>query len=318
MEMTVIRAGMLTTVQDLGRPGHRDAGVPLGGAADPLALRIANLLVGNPENAAALEITLSGPELEFSEEATLAVGGAEFAAVPSWRIFTACPHTRVRLGECLRGCRGYLAVAGGFAVEPVLGGRGTCLVAGFGGWQGRALRDGDALPIAASARHRIGSAHWSIDPRILPEYSADAVVRIVRGAQADRFFAALCGRRFRISSRSDRMGVRLEGPALEDAKGVEQLSSAVAPGTVQVPPDGQPIVLMADAQTLGGYPVAAHVANVDLPLLAQLKPGDRVGFREISLAQAHALAVAREHSLAILRRGLAKKFAWPGPPSSQA
>lgn len=309
MEMTVIRAGMMTTVQDLGRRGYRDAGVPLGGAMDPVALRIANLLVGNPDNAAALEITLAGPELEFSGEVTLAVCGAEFEAAPSLRPFTVAPHARFSLGGCRRGCRGYLAVAGGIDIEPVLGGRGTCLAAGFGGWQGRALRDGDALPIAAHARHAAGSANWRIDGRILPEYSAKPVVRVVRGAQADRFFSALCGRRFRVGARSDRMGIRLEGRALEDAAGGGMLSSAVAPGAIQVPPDGQPIVLMADAQTLGGYPVAAHAAGADLPLLAQLRPGDSVGFQEISLAQAHALAVAREHSLAILRRGLAEKFA---------
>ena len=307
MEITVIRGGMLTTVQDLGRAGHRVSGVPSGGAMDSIALRVANLLVGNPEGAAALECTLLGPELVFSAPTVVAVGGAEFEGVESWRPIVVPVGGRVKLGRARRGCRAYVAVAGGFEVPALLGSRSTYLRAGFGGFQGRALRDGDVLTAPEVARHV--TDHWRLDARILPAYSATPTVRVVRGAQWDDFGGALYDAEFKIMPQSDRMGIRLGGAKVARIGAMADLvSSAVAPGTVQVPPDGQPIVLMADAQTLGGYPQAAHVISVDLPLLAQLRPGDRLQFAEVSLDEAHRLALDREHVLALLHEGLAQKF----------
>lgn len=307
MEMKVIRAGMLTTVQDLGRRGHRADGVPLGGAMDPFALRVANLLVGNPEDAAGLEITMATPEFEFSEEGLAAVCGAEFESVPSWQPISFRPGERLRFGPCTRGFRGYLAVSGGFDVPVVLGGRGTYLSGSFGGWKGRALRDGDVLRTGTPHRGVLG--RWRIDVRILPEYASSVAVRVVRGAQGGEFGAALAEGAFRISPQSNRMGLRLDGARLERSSSAELASSAVLPGTVQVPPDGSPIVLMADAQTLGGYPQIAHVIGPDQPLLAQLRPGDTVRFREVSLDDAHAAAFARERNLGRLHQGLEGRFA---------
>ena len=309
MEIKVIRAGMLTTVQDLGRRGHLSDGVPNGGAADPFALRVANLLVGNAEGAAGLEITLTGPELEFSEAAWVAVGGARFAGVPAWRPMRVPAGGRLKFGRRTQGCRAYLAVGGGLEAETFLGSRGTCLAAAAGGFQGRALRDGDLLRSAPSALEPTG--HWSIDERLLPAYAANATVRVMPGQRAADFGGALFTARFAVNPHSDRMGIRLEGRPLGRRSGLELLSSAVAPGTIQVPPDGNPIVLLADAQTLGGYPCVAHAAGVDLPLLAQLSPGDSVLFVPCTLAEAHALAAAQEHGLALLRQGLAEKFHAP-------
>jgi len=307
MEITVIRSGMQTTVQDLGRVGYRAAGVALAGAMDPFALRLANLLVGNPEDAAALETTLVGPELAFSADAVIAVCGAEFAGVPAWQPITVRAGERVKLGVASRGCRACIAVAGGIDVPPVLGSRSTYLRVGFGGFQGRALRDGDVLPVPDVGR-RV-TDHWRIDPRILPEYSASPTVRVVRGAQLEDFGGALFDAEFRVMPQSDRMGVRLGGAKLARIGGLhEMISAAVAPGTLQVPPDGQPIILMAAAQTIGGYPQAAHIISVDLPLIAQLRPGNRVRFAEVSLDEAHKLVLAREHVLAILHEGLAQKL----------
>lgn len=306
MEITVIRAGMLTTVQDLGRTGHRAAGVPLSGAMDACALRVANLLAGNPEGAAVLECTLVGPELVFSADTVIALGGAEFEGLAPWRPTVIHAGERVKLGAVRSGCRGYLAVAGGIDVPAILGSRSTYLRAGFGGFQGRALRDGDV--VAAPDVARQVTNHWRIDARILPAYSAAPTVRVVRGAQLDDFGAALFEAEFKILPQSDRMGIRLGGAKLARIGSVELVSSAVVPGTVQVPPDGQPIVLMADAQTIGGYPQAAHVISVDLPLVAQLRPGDRVKFAEVSLEEAQHLRLAREHELAMLHEGLAQKF----------
>jgi len=306
MEVSVIRAGMLTTVQDLGRRGHRAAGVPLSGAMDSFALRVANLLVGNPENTPGIEFTLTGPELVFTKDVLVAIGGGDFGTLPTWQPVLVRSGERVKLGNARRGCRGYLAVAGGFRITPVLGSCSTFLRGEFGGWKGRALRDGDALKAPGSTRRVAGK--WHVDGRILPAYSSAPVLRIVRGAQADEFGSELLSAEFEVSSQSDRMGVRLKGSGLTRSVTAEVASTTVVPGTIQVPPDGQPIVLMADAQTIGGYPQIGHVISVDLPLVAQLRPGDRVRFREVTLGEAHDLLLARERELGILREGLALKF----------
>jgi antagonist of KipI len=309
MEVRVIRAGMLTTIQDLGRRGHLAEGVPNGGAADPFALRVANLLVGNDEGCPGLEITLAGPELEFAESAWVAVCGARFEDVPAWRPVQVEAGSRLKFGRRTQGCRAYLSISGGFEADQVLGGRGTYLAARIGGFGGRALRDGDVLRSAPSGRQPTG--HWSMDERILPSYSPEPTVRVIPGAHSAEFGDALYSGPFRVSPRSDRMGIRLEGPALRRSADGDLISSAVAPGTIQVPPDGNPIVLMADAQTLGGYPRTGHVVGVDLPLLAQLAPGDGLRFTASSVAQAHELSHALERRIALLRQGLAGKMRTP-------
>jgi len=208
---------------------------------------------------------------------------------------------RLDLGPARSGCHGYLAVAGGIDVPPVLGSRSTLLSAGLGGFRGRALQKGDVLRAAAGERRLVG--RWQADTRILPAYSAAPTVRILPGAQADQFDGMLLSAEFKVTARSDRMGVRLAGPPLTRNADNELLSSGVAPGTVQVPPDGQPIILMADAQTIGGYPQVANVISVDLPLIAQLRPGDSVRFREVALTEAQDLVLTRERRLAVLRHG---------------
>jgi antagonist of KipI len=323
----VLRAGLLTTVQDLGRTGLRDQGVPVGGAADAVALRIANLLAGNPQGAAGLEMTLAGPRLRFARTELIALGGAGMAAdldgvpVPFWR------PVRVRAGETLdlrgarTGCRAYLAVAGGIAVPPVLGSRATYLPSAFGGVDGRALRAGDRLPVGkASARsaavrtaieregRRNGIASWSIAPAALPAYRAEPELLLIPGSHADALTEAtreqLFSGRFRVSQHSDRMGCRLQGPALALSAPIELSSEGVAPGTVQLPPGGAPIVLMADGGTTGGYPRIGHVATVHLPLLAQLRPGDHLRFRATTIDDAHRLLRARERALTLLADAL--------------
>jgi antagonist of KipI len=303
----VLRAGMFTTVQDLGRRGHRAEGVPLAGAADPLAARVANLLVGNDDDAAVLEFTLVGPDLTFLHDSVIAIGGGEFGDVPRWRPIEVRAGETVKLGAARSGCRGYLAAAGGLAVSRVLGSRSTYVRAGLGGFQGRVLRDGDVLPVPPVRRH-FGD-HWRIDERILPHYSSAPTLRFVPGAHAGQFDAHALDGSFKISTQSDRMGVRLIGPALARKAMRDLVSSPVAPGTVQVPPDGQPILLLADAQTIGGYPQIAHVISVDLPLVAQLRPGDTVRFRGVTHPEACELMAAQERALALLREGVAQKLA---------
>jgi antagonist of KipI len=303
----VLRPGLFTTIQDLGRRGHRAEGVPLGGAADPFTLRLVNSLVGNPEDAAALEFTLIGPELRFQHETIVALGGADFSAMPRWRPLKLAAGTRLNFGPARSGCRGYLAVAGGAGVEPVLGSGSTYVRGRLGGFEGRALAAGDVVPVPIAPREI--RDHWRIDERILPRFSAHPIVRVLRGAQADEFGPEWLQAKFNVSSRSDRMGARLSGEAVSRATARELVSSPAAPGTIQVPPDGQPIVLLADAQTIGGYPQLGHVLSVDLPLVAQLRPGDTLQFQEVSLEAAQALIIARERTLALLREGLAQKLA---------
>ncbi|MBX6364775.1 MAG: biotin-dependent carboxyltransferase [Gemmatimonadetes bacterium] len=320
MNVRVLAPGLLTTVQDLGRAGHQHEGVAVGGAMDELALRVANLLVGNAEGDAALEATLAGPCLEFDEDALVAITGAALPAtvdgrpVPAWRPLRVPAGATLALGRATAGCRAYIAVAGGIDVPPVLGSRSTHLRAGIGGRDGRALRRGDALPVGPSSplSRRIaaalpadGIARWGAGPSIRPVLDAEPTLRIIR----DRHFDALtpASRRrllecvLRVGAQSDRMGYRLEGAVLGLTAPVEPISEAVTFGTVQLPPGGAPIVLMADRQTTGGYPRLAHVATVDLPLLAQLPPGGRLRLREVSLEEAQRLYLARGRDLARLR-----------------
>jgi antagonist of KipI len=292
--LTVVQPGLFTTIQDLGRPGHRAAGVPLSGAADPVSLRLANLLVGNPEDAAALECTLLGPTLRFERDSVMALVGGDFPGWPGNAATRVPAGTVITLGHATAGCRGYLAVAGGIVVEPVLGSRSTLVAAGLGGLGGRPLRAGDRLAAGAAGGGQRAAGQLAVQPHRGP-----CVLRIIPGEQAEVFAVAAWSRNFRVSSRSDRMGVRLEGASLPGAGAFAGMGSvAVFPGTVQVPPDGQPIVLLADAQTIGGYPVLGQVIRADLPRAAQLRPGDHVRLEPVTLAEAH---VALRHQEAAIR-----------------
>lgn len=302
----------------------------MAGPMDELALRVANLLVGNDERAATLECTLVGPTLRFDHDALIALGGADLGvtadgtAIPLWRPVCLPAGTTVSAASAVRGCRGYLAVAGGIDVPMVLGSRATYVRASLGGVDGRALRRGDHLSIgepselsrrigaavaAARGRQRIAIGHWGASASLIPFYTSSAVIRLVDGEHSgllttdsrDRLWSG----EFRVGAQSDRMGYRLEGVALELTERRELLSEAVTFGTVQLPPGGNPIVLMADRQTTGGYPRIAEVAAVDLPLLAQLKAGDRVRFRSVSLDEAQGLYLAREDNIRQARAAIA-------------
>jgi len=282
--VTVLSAGLMTSVQDLGRVGHRVSGVTVGGAADPAAAIAANLLVGNPPDTAVLELTLTGPSLRFPQDTLVALTGGSFSGLPGWRPVHVPAGTTIDLGHATHGCRGYLAIAGGVAVPLVLGSRSTHLAAGFGGLAGRPLIAGDDLPIGPPPPPP-ADFRFSLSPALLPLPATPARLRLIPEpglAQA----AVPWGDPFRVSARSNRMGLRLEGPPVACAG--SGISAGVVPGTVQVPPDGQPILLGADCQTIGGYPVLGHVISADLRLAAQLRPGEHVCFEPATLAEAHA------------------------------
>ncbi len=308
----VLAAGLQTTVQDLGRVGHRHLGVGTAGALDGYSLRVANLLVGNAQDAAALEITLQGPRLRLRRAARVAITGADIdahadgIAIPGWRPVDLPAGSELVLGPCRRGARAYLAVAGGFAVDTILGSAGTDLRAGFGGVDGRALVAGDTLAANGSSPGDIDAptiASWWIDPEPDLDLRRAQAIRVLSGHDALAPADALFAQPWRVTPQSNRQGLRLQGELLALAHPGDRLSEPVAPGTVQLPPDGQPIVLLAEAQTIGGYPRIGHVITADLPRLAQRRPGDAVHFESVDAAAAHAAACAQRHRLT--RIGLA-------------
>jgi biotin-dependent carboxylase-like uncharacterized protein len=298
--LRVVAGGLLATVEDLGRPAARRYGVPGGGAMDAFALEAANRLAGNPPGAAALEITGSGAIFEALAPLLLAVAGADLGArldgwpLAPWTTALARPGAQIefqgRQGDW--GARAYLTLAGGLAVPEILGSRGTCLAGGFGGFAGRPLRPDDMLEAGTARGDPVALAgrRWPAERR--PAYRAEPVLRIVRGPHAGRFAAgsleALAGEPFRVSPTSNRMGYRLEGPLLRTTAPPDLPSLGVLPGAIQVPPDGGAILLMADAQTTGGYPIAGVVIRADLPLAAQLLPGDRLRFAIVEIEDAVA------------------------------
>jgi antagonist of KipI len=331
MSVRVLSPGWLTSVQDTGRSGHAAIGVGRAGAMDDVALRLANALVGNSDAAAALEITLRGPHLRFETDAVIALTGAEIDArcatqpIAAWRPVWIGAGSEVALGDMRRGARVYLAIAGGIAVAPVLDSRSTDINAALGPFNGRGLAAGDELPTGQVAPERIDrsspalrapssrdadrhadivAAHWSVDPQPWFDLRGDQPIALVRGRHFENLDAsarsALFAATFRVGNESNRVGYRLEGARLRLAEPLEMISESVVPGTVQLPPNGNPIVLMAEAPTTGGYPRIAHVAAVDQPRLAQRRPGDRVRFVETSLAEAQSRYLERERALARL------------------
>jgi antagonist of KipI len=327
MKVEILRAGFLTSVQDLGRTGSRQFGVSLGGALDPHGLRVANLLAGNNESAAGLEVTIGGLRVRFSDARLVAWCGGDFDARLGSTSVPAGHAALVREGEELTmdraktGCRAWIAISGGIDVPLVLASRSTDLRANFGGLNGRALRDGDEIRLGInSERAEIlmdklraeKIARWKPTHDWSSPAKREPVLRVVRGSDWNRFnpstHLALTNETFSVSPDSDRMGVRFESSELKRNDDVDLVSEAVAPGTIQVPPGGKPILLLNDCQTIGGYPKIAHVITADLPIAAQLRAGDRVRFREVSLAAAHQLLIERERNLEQFRRGLESHF----------
>lgn len=329
----VLRPGMHTTVQDLGRYGLQHLGVVPCGAMDAVAHRLANALVGNAATAATLECTVIGPELQFEDAALVALCGAEFEAsvagqaLPQNRPVLLAAGARLRVGRTLQGARGYLAVAGGIRVPAVLGSHSTYVPAAFGGFEGRALRAGDALaldeaaPALAAARFarlkdartaaEFSSTAWRVSTISLPR-ERTLTVRAMEGRHYGQFDAAsrraFFDQAWRVSQDSNRMGYRLAGPALTRRSAGDLLSEPTCFGTVQAPGDGSVIVLMADHQTTGGYPKIAEVASADVPMLSQLVPGGALRFARCSVGEARAALRGLHAMIADIIRGIEHQY----------
>lgn len=292
--LVVAEAGLWSSIQDLGRPGQRAVGVPLSGAVDAPSLLLANLLVGNPPTAAGIEFTLVGPTLVFERDAVVAVAGGEFTGLPRGRAMRIAAGTRLAVGQARTGCRGVLAVAGGITVPRVLDSASTYEPAALGGLCGRRLAARDRLPLGDPCGG-FGIDDPDLMAAIAPDPPHPCVLRIIPAVDPGPALDGLWRHAWRTSARSDRMGVRFEGPPLQPQPGADparSVSRPVLPAAVQLPPDGRPILLLADAQTMGGYPVIGHVIAADLRLAAQLRPGHEVRWRRSTLAEAHAAARA--------------------------
>ena len=303
MRVRVNKAGLLTTVQDGGRWGYQAMGVPVAGPMDLYSHRLANALVGNADGGATLEVTLTGPELEFDDERTIAVTGATFEGIPDAR-FAVRRGDRLRFGARVRGTRAYVAISGGIDTPLVLGSRSTHLPSAMGGFEGRALKAGDELPLGEPiARLKVRAPNSRAPEReaLTERTLAERTLRVLPGPQHDRFTAnaldVLQSAPYRIGTDSNRMGYRLAGARLEHSRGADIISDATPAGTLQVPASGQPILLMADRQTTGGYAKIATVISADLSVAGQLAPGDEVRFVVTTPAEAHAALLAQEQLL---------------------
>ena len=327
MSITVLAAGMLTTFQDLGRHGAASLGVGSSGAMDVVAMRLANILVGNVENAATLEATLQGPRLRFDADALIAITGAEIdvrltdRAVPMWRPVAVRRGSEISFGGMRRGARSYLAVGGGFDVPTIMRSHSVDVNGGMG----RRVANHDVLEIGAGesgSRELWNSLRGGDVPFVAAKWSLDAMAWFddkgvePLGAMVGSHFEHMdessqrtfFDAEFRIANDSNRVGYRLEGPPLVLRAPFELVSEAVVPGSVQLPPGGVPIALMAEAPTTGGYPRIAQIANVDLPRLAQRRPGDKIRFTRISLDDAQKRYLQREHTLASLARTVRERL----------
>jgi KipI family sensor histidine kinase inhibitor len=306
-DIVVVRPGLLTAVQDLGRWGYQDRGVPVAGPMDPLAHRLANASAGNPDRAASLEVTLLGPELRFERDATVAVAGGDLGATIDHAPIKLCTAVRARAGSTLRfgargaGARAYVAVQGGFDVPTVLGSRATHVLSAMGGLAGRALAAGDRLAIGSTVEP--GPLPRVTPP--LPQPAGGARLRVLPGPQDDFFddtaLDVLQRTRFTVSPQSNRMAYRLTGGSIPRVAEREMISDATSVGGIQVPPSGEPILLMADRQTSGGYPQIATVITADLSAAGQLAPGDWVEFAVCTRREAVAALIAQERQLLAFR-----------------
>ncbi|MGE6615860.1 biotin-dependent carboxyltransferase family protein [Bacillus mycoides] len=326
MDVEILHAGMFTTVQDLGRFHYQQYGVPVGGAMDKNALRMINMLVGNEENEAGLEITIMGPKLLIKKTTLLAIGGADMEPllngerIPLWRPILAEEGSMLCLGKAKSGCRAYVTFAGGINIDRTMGSKSTYIRAALGGIEGRMLKKGDYFQIGTGAEvasrfirnlqeeERI-KTKWAICNNALPKYKKQPILRVITEFEYDQFteesIKSFFSKEYKVSNYADRMGYRLDGDVLNRVEEIEILSSPVTFGTIQVPNGGQPIILMADRQTTGGYPRIGNVISVDLPLLAQLKPGDYVTFEKITMEEAAQLYIKQETSMSLLKKFIA-------------
>lgn len=333
MSITVIKPGLLTTIQDEGRYGYEKLGVIVSGAMDLYAMRLANILVGNHENEGVLEITLIGPELKLEEGSLIAITGGDISPqinekdVPMGRPVYLKEDCILKFGRCIKGCRAYLSIAGGFNVPMIMESKSTYLRGGFGGKDGRSLKKNDVIETnkkgelslkiiekvkeEGEALEEFIYTKWYVK-NLIVQNSEYTTIRVFEDRQfsraseesIDEFFK----KPFVIDGKSDRMGYRLKGPQIKFKEKIEMISGEVSFGTIQIPPDGNPIILLADRATAGGYPKIAHVIAYDIPKLVQLKPPDKIIFKKVTIEEAERLYLKREYEIGEVKRAISLRI----------
>lgn len=295
-----INSGMLTSIQDFGRYGYQKFGMPVSGAMDTHSMQLANWLVGNDRNEACFETTYLGPEIKFLTNTTIAISGALVHATVNGNPVRMNSTIQISEGDTLvmgavkKGMRSYLSVAGGISVPEIMGSKSTYLRGKIGGIDGRKIENGDEIKIGKNPSMK----YKEVPAPLLFLYPSIQTIRVIRGTEFDRFtvegFDTFLNSKYSVSNENDRMGYRLSGPAIKHKDGADIISSGIVNGSIQVPGHGEPIIMMADHQTVGGYTKIANVISVDLPILAQMKAGDKVKFKEIKLEEAQDL-LAKEN-----------------------
>lgn len=328
MSIEIVQPGFFATIQDLGRFGSQKYGVIVGGAMDSLSLRIANVLVGNEEGEAALEVTMFGTELKFDKDCLIAITGGNMDPVidgekaPMWQPVFIQKGQVLKLKSLVSGYRAYIAFAGGIKVPEVMGSKSTYIRAKIGGYEGRELQRGDIFAcgdLTSSNRMIVEQAKamntpfsWSVHYASFYTFKRSQTIRILTGSEFDRFDSksqkTLVSEPYKLSVNVDRMGYQLEGETLSLSEKFELLSEGVTYGTIQVPSNGQPIILMADRQTTGGYPKIGQVISADLPRLAQLQPGNKIQFEIVSIDKAERLLIQQEQDFHELKLGIQFKM----------
>ncbi|WP_349409773.1 biotin-dependent carboxyltransferase family protein [Pseudalkalibacillus sp. SCS-8] len=329
--MRIIKSGLQTTIQDAGRYGYQRFGVIVSGVMDQMAYRIGNILVGNQGNEASIEMTMKGPEIEFEEDALITITGGNLSPtidgnlIKLWRPIYVRAGTVLKFGGCTSGCRAYLAVGGGIDVPEVMDSRSTYMRAGIGGHEGRALKDDDCLKLCKPGERSneilkllkdpdqpYVESDWSSASEWSTEESDENIIRFIPGREWSLFTQesqeAFTGEEFQLTPQSDRMGFRFKGAQLQLSEKIDMISEAVAFGTVQVPSEGNPIILLADRQTAGGYPKIAQIATADFSKVVQLKPGEKVRFKKITHKEAEKLFIEQEEHVQQIEQGISLKL----------
>lgn len=316
-EIRIKNSGLLTLIQDSGRCGYQQFGVPVSGVMDSFSHRVANILLGNNENEALLEITILGPEIEFMNDSLMAITGGDLSPVLNGEPISMWESVCVKRGDVLSfgsikdGCRSYIAFAGGIQTEKVMGSKSTYVKAKIGGLHGGSLKAGDVLKIGDLKQGLTSTKYRKLPNEYIPAYSKDIEVRVILGPQ-DNYFTKkgmekFLSTEYTVTNECDRMGYRLEGEAIEHVNSADIISDGINFGAIQIPSHGQPIIMMADRQTAGGYTKIANVISIDLPKIAQAKPGDCIRFKKVTIYEAQELLKKMEENIANIKKTCIKK-----------
>lgn len=310
-DIVIVNPGLYTTVQDRGRWGYQEFGMPVTGAMDDYSIRVANILAGNDEYDAALETTLNGPEISFNIDAVIAITGANMVPkvnghiVPMWRSLKLSKGDVLSFEMAREGTRGYIAFAGGLDIPTVMGSYSTFVRGGIGGYEGRKLKSNDEMNLRNSNVSIQQLVNRIIPLQYIPEYKKNCSIRAILGPQDDCFteesIEKFFNSEYEVTNEADRMGYRLSGPALEHKAGADIISDGINLGSIQIPGHGMPIVMMADRQTTGGYTKIATVISSDISLMAQLKPRDKVRFERIDIQEAHRILKEYEDTICTIK-----------------